>query len=292
MFAWAATGRGFGGGWNNTGVGTGPPAHDVSLRELFVRARTVEGIDLEVGGLPLLRGESTEATSYDNDGYIVGERISLRRPAMRVLDEVSFTRAYLGDLQQPNVFARLDRLDTANYYQLLALKRIARSAVSADFSSDRGTYTVRGALNLDAGRTRIIDRFRVEAYARIDPSPGNGFALMVQRRLWTQTMLAGGLSSIDSNYGGLNGDLYGVGRRVFGSFSKRFGSAWLASAQIARMLGEGSPTSPRTRIDVALGYDLLGSWTMRRTTGNQFRPVSLGRGPKAGPREFPVAPGS
>jgi len=37
-------------------------------------------VEIQYGGLYFDRGQSTEVTSYDYDGYLVGERITLNRP--------------------------------------------------------------------------------------------------------------------------------------------------------------------------------------------------------------------
>jgi hypothetical protein len=235
----------------------------VFVKELFVSVRPLAGIEVQAGGLEFSRGESTEATSYDNDGWIVGERVAVRRSPARFLDGLVFTRGYLGDLAATSVFNRLHRLGTANYYQALALKHLARSSFSIDYTAHSGTHVVRGAANLDLSSLRVIDRIRLESYARMSPTTAYGYAITVQHWFSHRVMTAGGVSAIDDAYGGLNGDLYGIGRRLYGSISRRFGAAWLGSVQIARGIGANSPTSPRTRVDVALAYDVLRAWAMR-----------------------------
>jgi hypothetical protein len=107
------TGDTFSFGWNNTGPGTGIAQSRVCLKQLYLDAKPLGGIDVQVGGLEFARGESTEITSYDYDGYLVGERLAIRRPDRVLLDEVTLTFGFLGDLRQPNVFARLARSRTA-----------------------------------------------------------------------------------------------------------------------------------------------------------------------------------
>jgi len=63
------------------------------------------------------RGQSTEVTSYDYDGYLVGERITLDRPGNLYFDEISITYGFLGDFNRPNVFGRLHRLGQSNYHE-------------------------------------------------------------------------------------------------------------------------------------------------------------------------------
>jgi hypothetical protein len=250
-----STGRGRG-GWNTTGIGAGPLSNDVSLREFFVSAALLDGrVALHVGGLHLLRGEATEATTYDNDGSIIGERVSVRPGAL--VDDVSLTRAYLGDLSASNVVTRLERLDRANYYQLSASRHAGRAKLSADYTSHDGTHVLRGGLNLDLVRFTLLDRAHFEHYVRVSPEPSYGFAVSALRRLGDVATASAGFSSIDRRVGTLNGDLYGSGPRVAGSLSRRVGRAWIASVQLARGLGGQDQPGPRTRVDLALAYDIV-----------------------------------
>ena len=59
-----------------------------------------------------------EHLTYDNDAYIVGERVTLR-PTTGAVTQVSVTGAYFGDYNDVNVFKRLERLDEWNYGQAL-----------------------------------------------------------------------------------------------------------------------------------------------------------------------------
>ena len=257
IHAGAATGRGFRGGWNDTGIGTGESTYALSLKELFVAARPFDALELQSGGLYVLRGESTEATSYDNDGYLVGERLTMRHVGT-VLDEIAVTRAFLGDLADANVLTRLRRLDRANYYQVLAHARIsADAAISVEYTWQAGNEVIRAATIFDTRRAVIIDRVHFENYVRIDAFPAYGYAVTAQKRLVTGLMAGYGVSSVDVHYGGLNSDLNGTGQRVFGSMSVLIRGGWVGSVQVARAIGDGPVVGPRTRVDVGLGYDLI-----------------------------------
>src|SRR5205085_629189 len=112
-----------------------PKHRDFNLRQLYFDARPVDGIQIQVGGLGIERGENTEITTYDNDGYIVGERLHIARPKRLYFDDIVATRAFIGDTNQPNVFRRLHRLDEANYYQLLVRKTVNKAfGFSADYT--------------------------------------------------------------------------------------------------------------------------------------------------------------
>ena len=78
-----------------------------------------------------LRGEGSEITTLDNDAYLEGYRVSIKRPSRLLVDEVAVTLAYLGDLNEPNVFTRLDRMSDHNYSQILVAKRRTLAAGGA-----------------------------------------------------------------------------------------------------------------------------------------------------------------
>ena len=56
----------------------------------------MKGLELQYGGLYLNRGEADEWVTYDTDGYLAGERVSLKRPKELYLDEITVTRAAIG----------------------------------------------------------------------------------------------------------------------------------------------------------------------------------------------------
>jgi hypothetical protein len=160
-------------------------------------------------------------------------------------------------LTDANLFTRLRHVDRANYYQVQGIKRIVRASVSADYTKQDLIHVVRAALSVDTAGSVLIDRIRFENYARVRPDPAYGYAITVQRHVTRRLMAGGGLSDIDEGYGTLNSDLNRTGRRVYASISRRIGSAWLGSAQVARVLGSEPFAGPRTRVDFALGLDVL-----------------------------------
>ena len=85
--------------WNNTGMGTGVPARDLHLKQLYLRPRLSIGLEFQYGGIYVVRGEGTEITTYDNDCYLTGQRVTVKRPKQLWFDEISATQAYLGDGQ-------------------------------------------------------------------------------------------------------------------------------------------------------------------------------------------------
>ena len=229
-------------GFFNSGGG------QVYLRQLFLSAEPVKGVEAQFGGISINHGVNTEATSYDDDGYMVGERITVKRPKQLWLSEASFTRGYLGDLYTPNFFARGQQLAVTNYSQFLGRKDFGtRISLSADYtvSAPEGLTkikTTREAIFANVPESKVLDGVRFEAYQRINLAyvagvdtgglafrDGKGYALTLTRRLSTLGSVDAGLVDIDGMslvylganpqaaiLGlGLNGDQYGLGNRFF-----------------------------------------------------------------------------
>lgn len=213
------TGNEFVRGWNNTQFGSaaGTPdgyASNVFVKQLFASAAPAKGVEIQAGGLGIMKGENTEITSYDNDGYIVGERVSVKRPRTFHVDELSMTMAYLGDSKTASLWPRLHRLGEANYYQVFASKRFgSRLASSADVTTVAGATTVRNGLSVKTPELRIPTSIRVELYERFDAA--YGYSISGERAVGKLLTLSAGLVDIDQKYGGLNSDRFGSGRRWF-----------------------------------------------------------------------------
>src|SRR5450759_1791837 len=84
--------------WDNWGIGnnTTLDGKDHYMKQLYASAAPVRGLELQYGGIYITRGETDEFISYDDDGYLVGERVTARRPKELYLDEISVTRAAIG----------------------------------------------------------------------------------------------------------------------------------------------------------------------------------------------------
>lgn len=210
------TGKNFTASWTTTGVGTGSLVTNHYLKQLFLSVKPGRGFEFQYGGLDISRGESTEITSYDNDGYIVGQRISLKNPKGFFFDEISATYAYLGDITKPNVLKRFYRLKQSNYHQFLVVKNInKRASVSGDYSSQSGIETLREAFKLKVSELHAIDSLRFENYQRLDWMPHYGYAVSVEKTLNKKLNLSGGYADIDKDYGGLNANRIGSGKKLF-----------------------------------------------------------------------------
>ena len=253
-----STGSKFTSGYNNTGVGTGREATNVYLKQLFFAAEPIKGVEFQFGGLSLLRGESSEITSYDNDGYLMGERLRLKRPKNLFFDEIAVTYGYLGDLDHPSVMKRFHRVKQSNYHQFLATKKIGqRLAVSADYTFHNSAETLRQAIKVDTSGLRALDSFRFENYQRLDVNQAYGFAVSGEKQLSQRFTLGGGYAQIDRRYGGLNASRFGHGNRLYLTSKFVLSPEFSVSTFVARAVNITHPATNRTRVEVVFSYNLL-----------------------------------
>lgn len=252
------TGAGFPQSWDDTGWGTGRATSNLYLKQLYFSAQPVKGVEFQVGGLYFNRGESTEITTYDNDGYLLGERLSLKRPRQLFFDEVSITTAFLGDLTHANLNKRYHWLKQANYHQFLVSKSLGkRAAVSADYSFHNGVETLREALKLATPELKLLDTVRWENYERLDVGRAYGFALTGEKKLGKRLMLSGGYAHIDRRYDGLNSDRFNRGHRLVVLGSCALSPEFTVSTFLGRAVGNDYALPNRTRFEVLWSFNLL-----------------------------------
>ncbi len=198
----AFSGNQFVSGWNNTGGGIGLFNGDFNIKQLFVAAEPVKGLEFQVGGLYLLRGENTEVTSYDNDAYIVGERVSVR-PAQGRWSQLAVTVGHIGDFRTPNVFERFDRMDEINYGQALVGFRLSPQVnVSADYTFEDGRDILREGITARfPASMALLTALRLDTYQRVAPDVAAGFNIAGDLRLTSSLTVTVGVARIDANYG-------------------------------------------------------------------------------------------
>jgi hypothetical protein len=254
------TGNGFISGWNNTGLGSGDAASNHYLKQLFFSAKPFRGIEVEFGGLGILRGESTEITTYDNDGYLMGERVSVERPKDLFFDEISVTYAYLGDTLRPNINKRFNRLKKSNYHHFLVRKSLgARAAVSVDYAFQSGTDTMREAIKINARELHVVDFVRFENYQRTDVRADYGFSVYGEKAINKRIVVGVGYADIDRYYGGLNADRFLSGRRYYSTGTLVITSDLRVSAFYHHAVATDYAIPNKSRLDIVLAYDLLSS---------------------------------
>lgn len=253
------SGPSFIGSWNDSGAGTGTLRLHTSLRLFSLDVTPVRGVTAQVGSVQLARGESTEFTTYDNDGYMTGERITLRRPKDLFFDEITVARGYLGDATKPSVFDRTDRLADVNYRQYLLARHIGKHLwTSGDLTRYAGATIIHTAARVQAPRMRVVDTIRYEQYVRdSNVETVAGFTLTGEKQLRRPLGAAAGYGDIDKNYGGLNADRFNRGRRVYGILTYTLSPTLSLSTYLGRGVLNDYAITNRTRFDVTLSYNLL-----------------------------------
>lgn len=211
----ASTGSAFPSSWNNTGGGIGDFTHPFNVKQLFLSAEPVKGLELQAGGLFMTRGELGEHITYDNDAYIVGERVSYQ-PAGKRLTQISVTAGYFGDYGEVNVFRRLDRMNEFNYGQaLIAIALHPQVSASVDYTYENGRDIMREGVNVRLPTSvKLLTAVRLETYQRLSDREGYGFNASADAR-WKKFSLTAGVMSVDREYGPFNGDRYETGRRQY-----------------------------------------------------------------------------
>lgn len=261
IYAGLFTGRAFNSGWNDTGIGKAAYSATHNLKQLYFQARPISALEFQVGGIAPNNGENTEITGYDSDGYIMGERVTIRAPKHAYFDEISVTNGFLGDITVPNVFDRFKRLSKSNYHQFMVRKQLGRNAAfSADYTFDSGTDTLRQGLRAAIKGSKLLDSIQLESYQRIDPSPGFGFHVYGQKRLHKYFILGGGFARIDRAM--LNADRFPKGDRFYLTSITNFSKEFSLTTMYIRGVAELQPNIPRTRVNIILTYNLLE--TLRR----------------------------
>jgi len=259
------SGSNFAGGWNDTGLGgRGRGSANIYLKQLYLSVQPVKGLEFQYGSFGVLKGESTDITSYANPGYLVGERVIVERPQDLFFDQIAVTYAYLGDYFTPNVNKRYHRLKQSNYHQFLVSKKIGnRAVVSTDYTFQDGAETMREAVSINAKELRVIDTFRFENYQRTDVNSAYGFAVSGEKKLFNRLTLGGGFAQVDRNFGPFNSDAFFDGRRVFVSGHVEISPEFGISTHYNRAVANNYLVGNRTHFEIAFHYDLLKS--LRRT---------------------------
>ena len=209
-------------GWDNTGGGIGEFTGDFNVKQLFLAAEPVKGLEFQVGSLYMNRGEVAENVSYDNDTYLTGERVTFR-PAKGRLTQLSVATGYYGEFREPNFFQRADRLGDWNYGQVLAGFRVAsRVQASVDYTYEDGRDILREGVTIRMPeKIRVLTSVKVESYQRLENEnglllnkAGAGFNVSGDLRIKKLTVTTG-VMSVDRFYGPYNGDRYEVGTRFY-----------------------------------------------------------------------------
>lgn len=258
------SGRRFTAGWNETGVGVKRGNLNLYLKHLYLWAQPVKGLELQYGGFDFMRGAATEITTYNNDGFLTGQRVIVRRPRELFFDEIAYTAGYFGDLTTPNLNRRYHRLKQVNYHQFIVSKKMgARAQASADYTFANGADILRQAVKLNTPELRVVDSLRLELYERLDGNVQGaadaGLALLGEKTLKKKLTLTGGYTQIDPRYGNVNADRVFQGKHLYGLASWQLTPEISVGLFTSRILDEPrQPTLPvRVRSEFFVRYNLL-----------------------------------
>ena len=257
VHAGLTTGDNFSAGWNATGIGTGEGSATIYLTQVFVAAEPWNGIELHYGSLYPTRGQSTEITTYDNDGYVTAGRVHVRRPRELFFDDLIVSVGYVGYLDRAFVFDRTGAFSRQNYWRVLVSKQVlAGLTVSTDYAviDDDGVLHQGATWRVDQS---WIDTVRGEYGVRLrGGSHQTAFAFSGQKQIAGVTMQVG-YANVDPVFGVLNGDSYGAGDRMFidGSFALPLDltATWFVQKEIS------PPITSRNdlRVDLGLRWNVL-----------------------------------
>ncbi len=257
--ALASTGATFPSSWNNTGAGLGDFAHPFNVKQLFLSAEPVKGLEFQAGGLFFNRGEMAEHITYDTDSYIVGERVTVK-PSKGHITQLSVTAGYFGDFREVNVFKRFDRLSEYNYGQaLVGFSLGSRAAASVDYTREAGRDILRQGVNIKMpASVKVLSLVKLEAYQRISGDQKAGFNASADMR-WKKLQITAGVMSVDQFYaevlGPYNGDRYETGKRWYSigtyAVTPEFSVGWYQG----EAFNNSFPVALQHRFDIIASYN-------------------------------------
>jgi hypothetical protein len=257
----AQSGTSFTGSWNSSGWGSGSAAHDYQIRQLYFAAVPVKGVEASFGSIAPWRGESTEITTWDNDGYLAGERLSVKRPKSLYFDELGFTTAYFGDLTKPDFFQRSNRLlDARNFYQYFASKKVNKYlSASGDYTSQAGARFMHAGVTVKAPMV-VVDSVKYEQYVRYGDKGGSGFGIYGEKNVTKKFAAGFGYGTIDKNFNPVNADRFNRGSRVYESLNYKLWPEFSVYLWAGQAVGTDFAIANKYRFDLGVNYNVLASF--------------------------------
>ncbi len=251
------TGTSFVSGWNSTGVGTGDAVLTHSIKQLFVTAQPVQGLEFQLGSVSPVRGESTEISTYDEDAYVTVGRAIVRRRQQLFFDDITVS---VGNLGEPNEVSVFDReYDGVNYYQAQVSRRFSpRLAASFDFSRVDDANTWRPSALIGVQESRIVDQVRVETYFRDEEEdPAAGFVVLAEKQVLPKFRVTIGYADIDPAYGDLNADRYFHGKRLSALFAVPVTPELNVQFFYGHEVGDNPPLPVKMRSELVVNYNFI-----------------------------------
>jgi hypothetical protein len=256
------TGTNFIAGFNNTGLGIRRAQSNLYLKHLYLDVLPLDGVEVQYGSLDVWHDESTDITGYAYNGYVAGERISIKRPREFFLDDISVAYGYIGDLNSPDATGRLYRLGQGNFHRFMLRKNVGdRAWISTDYAFQAGTETWREAIRIRATELRVLDTFHVEIYEGPRIKTGYGFAAYGEKAVLSRLVVGGGYADIDRFL--LNSDRFGRGKRIFLTGKIPINEAFSVLMFVTQATDHNASNVPQHRIDIGCYYNLL--YHLRRT---------------------------
>lgn len=253
--SFVTTGPTFRSGWNNSGAGLNREAHPFKVRHLYFGATPVKGLEVQVGGLAVNRGELADAIASDNDSFFVGERATLR-PARGPITQVSIAGGRFDAVREPDFFAQLGDAGELNYGQaLVGFALGSRASASVDYTYENGRDILREGIAVRVpSDVKLLTQVRVELYQRVDPDSGQGFNTAADFRF---NKLAGtvGVMATDRGFGPFNGDRYELGSRYYYVLNYPLTSQFALQFYHTRAFDIDFPITLKQRVDVVLTYN-------------------------------------
>jgi hypothetical protein len=219
------TGSNFASSWSNTGVGRSPKEWVLNAKTFFIGQRLGKHTEIDVGALDVEQGAGTEASYTDLDAYTEGYRLRFDNlQGAHLPSKVVLHIGYMGDFTTMNAFSRLYRLGEVNYVQVLGEKGLAKWATSSlQYDRLRGLNLLRGATRFTLPDSWWINEARIEAVGRTNNSPTAGWAMHITKTKGSvgkfnpglyYSHLPTGVYQVGTQQALLNGDVYGLGKRV------------------------------------------------------------------------------
>ena len=256
------TGAKFIAGFDNTGLGMGKAQSNLYLKHFYLSAQPLDGVEVQYGSLDIWHDESTDITGYAYNGYVDGERVSVKRPRELFFDDISVAYGYVGDLNSPNAIGRLHRLGQSNFHRFMLKKNInERAWVSTDYAFQSRIHTWREAIRIRATESRVLDTFHAEIYEVSSIHPGYGFVAYGEKAVLSRFVVGGGYADIDRAM--LNSDRFGQGKRLFLTAKIPINEAVSILMFATQATDHNASNVPQQRLDIGFYYNLL--YHLRKT---------------------------
>lgn len=102
-------------------------------------------------------------TTFDEGGYLSGQRIRLRGSKDLFFDEATYTNAFIGDLKTMTLVNHESTSKNLNYRHAVAQKQLKQMlAYGVEYTWQAGTQTIREDVVVDVRRIKAVNSVRIE----------------------------------------------------------------------------------------------------------------------------------